>query len=229
MFELKLMSGENLADQNTSKSFELIATSWLRFGRYQDGKPYVEFTEPTTGEYTKKDLVGNAYVMRNGKTVSSFAYGRFDMGHGTSKEFLDVNEDKDKEDEDKSVKKDLYQVLFDLGDVRGINNLPINQKPKILQVCSEFKNDPSFQVPLGYVYVSIKKTQTPVKVELQDADRVRFSSQLTNLLPDSLKSKPCDNPIDQHPPLTSDESFYVFKETIYNEYMTLIESTATAE
>ena len=73
---VKLMSGENLADEDCRKSFKLFTDiHGVDFGRDTDGAPYVvlwrgEGTDPETYY-----LEGNAYVMNPaGKTISSFGH-----------------------------------------------------------------------------------------------------------------------------------------------------------
>ena len=72
---LKLMSGENTPDSNTTKSYEGIVLGpgdTFRFDRDDTGlaRVTVQFTHGSEAIYT---LQGNAYVVsEHGKTVTSF-------------------------------------------------------------------------------------------------------------------------------------------------------------
>ena len=77
MLVLKIMSGEDKSDSNTSKAFTIIQIEDRNFvfGR-ADGKPYFAFCE-INGDVYEGDIIelsGNAYLMQDGKTIASFAY-----------------------------------------------------------------------------------------------------------------------------------------------------------
>lgn len=78
---VKMMSGENLADDNTSKGFTLVeAHGEVTCSRDANGKPIlsIPLENGQTGLYHPE---GNTYVIKNNKTVASFAYSR----HGDCK------------------------------------------------------------------------------------------------------------------------------------------------
>lgn len=77
MLVLKIMSGEDKADSNTSKCFRFVNIGDRNFAFFRkDGKPLFAFCELNgdiyDGDYI--ELHGNAYVMQDGKTIASFAY-----------------------------------------------------------------------------------------------------------------------------------------------------------
>ena len=75
MLMLKIMSGEDKADSNTSKQFVMInITSFgFKFVR-KDGKPFFQTLDDEFNIFYDIELEGNAYVMQDGKTIASFAY-----------------------------------------------------------------------------------------------------------------------------------------------------------
>ena len=76
MLVLKLMSGEDLSDSNTSKRFILIpCASSVAFDRI-DGKAFAKYID-NDGETVDIEMAGNAYVLQNGKTIASFAYSSY--------------------------------------------------------------------------------------------------------------------------------------------------------
>ena len=77
MLILKIMSGEDKADSNTSKCFRFVNIGDRNFAFIRkDGKPLFVFCELNGDVYEgdEIELQGNAYVMQDGKTIASFAY-----------------------------------------------------------------------------------------------------------------------------------------------------------
>ena len=71
---VKMMSGESLADSNTSKSFTLVeAYGEVRCVRNNDGKPVIE-VPLESGQVALYHPEGNTYLLKNGKTVATFNY-----------------------------------------------------------------------------------------------------------------------------------------------------------
>ena len=71
---VKMMSGENLADSNGSKSFTLVeAYGEVRCVRDRDGKPLIEIPLES-GQVAIYHPEGNTYLLKNGKTVASYSY-----------------------------------------------------------------------------------------------------------------------------------------------------------
>lgn len=71
---VKMMSGEDLADENTSKGFELVeAFGEVKCHRKEDGAPLISIPleNGMTGLYHPE---GNTYILHKGKTVSAFSY-----------------------------------------------------------------------------------------------------------------------------------------------------------
>lgn len=74
---VKIMSGEDIADDNPQKSFKLITgVEHIEFHR-RIGAPVARISVADEPESFELDLDGNVYVMNaNGKTVASFAYAQ---------------------------------------------------------------------------------------------------------------------------------------------------------
>ena len=70
MLVLKMMSGEDLSDSNTSKSFSLICCDNVFFQRVNGNAVATVYVGDDSTDWI---LAGNAYVMENGKTIASFA------------------------------------------------------------------------------------------------------------------------------------------------------------
>lgn len=87
MLVLKLMSGENKADCNSSKGFQLVCCDNVYFYR----RSGIAVADVYIGDDTTTYFLdGNAYVMQNGKTIASFSFVDFgdmpqDLGKGASK------------------------------------------------------------------------------------------------------------------------------------------------
>lgn len=75
MLMLKIMSGENKSDSNTSKKFVMlnIKSHGFKFTRIE-GKPFFQELNERWEVDGEIELEGNAYVMQDGKTIASFAY-----------------------------------------------------------------------------------------------------------------------------------------------------------
>lgn len=76
MLVLKMMSGQNAADTNTSKGFTLVHLPdrvSISFSHDENGLPQIQVVD-TDGEREFFSPGGNTYVMENGKTVASFAH-----------------------------------------------------------------------------------------------------------------------------------------------------------
>lgn len=91
MFLLKIMSGQNLPDNDMTKNYKMIAIgSGDRFEFYhnqEDGLP-MALISPREGESYSVELTGNAYVVsETGKTVSSH-WARSLWGHNELKTTL---------------------------------------------------------------------------------------------------------------------------------------------
>lgn len=78
MVLLKMMSGEDLADSDTCKSYSLVEVermSYINFTRDSKGNPVIEVHDGSEGGPTSYEPQGNTYVMsEGGKTISSFAH-----------------------------------------------------------------------------------------------------------------------------------------------------------
>ena len=74
MIVLKIMSNEDKPDSNGSKGFHIICCDDVKFYR-EDGIAHANvYRGDNTDTYV---LTGNAYVMQNGKTISSFAHSGY--------------------------------------------------------------------------------------------------------------------------------------------------------
>jgi hypothetical protein len=74
---VKMMSGENLADDNTSKGFTIVEAYGEVFcSRDAEGKPVVSIPLET-GQHALYHPEGNVYVIKNNKTVATFAYSGY--------------------------------------------------------------------------------------------------------------------------------------------------------
>lgn len=74
---VKMMSGENLADDNTSKGFTIVEAYGEVFcSRDAEGKPVVSIPLET-GQHALYHPEGNVYVIKNNKTVATFAYTEY--------------------------------------------------------------------------------------------------------------------------------------------------------
>lgn len=79
MIYLKMMSGENLADSNTSKGFTLIPISsdeYLEMERFENNLPYIIVKQRGSNGGMEFRMQGNAYVIEGNKTIASYAYSR---------------------------------------------------------------------------------------------------------------------------------------------------------
>lgn len=72
MLVLKMMSDEDKSDGSSSKGFQLICCDNVYFYR-KDGSAIADVSQGD--ETVSYFLDGNAYVMQDGKTIASFAYG----------------------------------------------------------------------------------------------------------------------------------------------------------
>lgn len=75
MLMLKIMSGEDKSDSNSSKQFVMlnITSHGFKFTRI-GGKPFFHGLNERWEIDGEIELEGNAYVMQDGKTIASFAY-----------------------------------------------------------------------------------------------------------------------------------------------------------
>ena len=74
---VKMMSGQDLMDTNTSKGFTLVeAHGEVTCLRGADGKPSISIPLEG-GQVALYHPEGNTYVIKNGKTVASFAYSEY--------------------------------------------------------------------------------------------------------------------------------------------------------
>lgn len=82
---VKIMSGEDLADEDTQKSFRLFMdVTFVEFHR-RAGGPVAFIYAKGEAEGAEYPLEGNVYVMNeNGKTVSSFGCAPLTQGLGES-------------------------------------------------------------------------------------------------------------------------------------------------
>jgi hypothetical protein len=79
MIYLKMMSGENLQDSNTSKGFTLIPISsdeYLEMERFENNLPYIIVKQRGSNGGMEFRMQGNAYVIEGNKTIASYAYSR---------------------------------------------------------------------------------------------------------------------------------------------------------
>jgi hypothetical protein len=79
MIYLKMMSGENLQDSNTSKGFTLIPISsdeYLEMERFENNLPYIIVKQRGSNGGMECRMQGNAYVIEGNKTIASYAYSR---------------------------------------------------------------------------------------------------------------------------------------------------------
>ena len=74
---VKMMSGQDLMDTNTSKGFTLVeAHGEVTCLRGADGRPSISIPLEG-GQVALYHPEGNTYVIKNGKTVASFAYSEY--------------------------------------------------------------------------------------------------------------------------------------------------------
>ncbi len=72
---VKMMSGENLPDEDSTKGFTLVeAFGEVICGRTDDGKPRITIPREETEHPQVYFPEGNTYLLKNGKTVATFAY-----------------------------------------------------------------------------------------------------------------------------------------------------------
>lgn len=80
MLVVKMMSGEDLPDSNTSKQFDLIVSDHIVSCIRDDQGVGSIITLSKDGTEQEYPMKGNAYVMQNGKTIASYAHAQcYDM------------------------------------------------------------------------------------------------------------------------------------------------------
>lgn len=72
MLVIKMMSGENLPDSDTRKSFRIFTATNFEFNRAFNHPHLLIFSED--GEQSYHQITGNCYVMDCGKTIATFAH-----------------------------------------------------------------------------------------------------------------------------------------------------------
>jgi len=77
---IKMMSAEDLSDANCSKGFKLYIldpTHTYEFERLIDQSSFLVIKDQSGETVIDEQVTGNCYVMDSGKTIATFAAGKF--------------------------------------------------------------------------------------------------------------------------------------------------------
>jgi hypothetical protein len=172
MLVVKMMSSQNLADDNVSKEHTLYTATRVVFKRV-GGRPMMDIYKNAAfghGEvcvHVDVEITGNVYVMDNGKTIDTYSYSPF----GDSR-YIDFSSAKDIDSlsstDGETKAADRVMLIENIYDLVKLENMIDSSKPTTIMIDSIQLRD---AIPEGYEYRD--KAENPQESSYKRAYKVK--------------------------------------------------------